>query len=232
MDWKDVLIVIGLLGTGGAVGSWVHEWLRGRREDRFRWHNERRAAYERFLTAIDRWRSTELEIAEYLGGLRQLTGWGSDPLFDEESMLRKAEVLDDPWAKYAVSKIRSVRANSVREAVNASLAAIEMISKPSIVEAGSTLRAQVGFLIREASEFPPRECGGWSEPLVLADANLTKARQLFVNATRQELGIDSGSLPPASARLRWLWLHLGPWFRGWSTETLSKSKGRGEGPII
>jgi hypothetical protein len=35
------------------------------------------------------------------------------------------------------------------------------------------------------------QCGGWSEPLVLADANLTKARQVFVNATRQELGIES-----------------------------------------
>lgn len=193
MDWKDVLIFIGLLGTGGALGSWVHEWARRRREDRARWHNERRAAYERFLTAIDKWRSTELEIAEYLGGLRHLTGWGSDPLFNEETMLRKAEVVDDPWARYAVSKVRSVRANanSALEAVNASLAAMEMISKPSIIEAGSTLRAQVGFLIRKASEFPPRECGGWSEPLVLADASLTKARQLFVNATRQELGIDS-----------------------------------------
>jgi hypothetical protein len=193
MDWKDVLILLGFLGTGGALGSWVHEWRRGRREDRFRWHNERRAVYERFLTAIDKWRSTELEIAEYLGGLRHVTGWGGDPLFDEETMLQKAEMLDDPWAKYAVSKVRSVRAvaNNAAEAVNASLAAIEMISKPSVIEAGSTLRAQVGFLIRAAGEFPPRECGGWSEPLVLADANLTKARQVFVNATRQELGIES-----------------------------------------
>jgi hypothetical protein len=72
MDWKDVLILLGFLGTGGALGSWVHEWRRGRREDRFRWHNERRAVYERFLTAIDKWRSTELEIAEYLGGLRHV----------------------------------------------------------------------------------------------------------------------------------------------------------------
>jgi hypothetical protein len=45
---------------------------------------------------------------QYLGGLRHITGWGSDPLFDEETMLQKAEVLDDPWAKYAVSKVRSL----------------------------------------------------------------------------------------------------------------------------
>jgi hypothetical protein len=202
MDLKDVLLIIGALGTGGVLGGWIQEWVRFSREDRLRWHNERRAAYERFLTAIDKWRSTELEIAEYVGGLRHMTGWGSDPLFDEENMLRKAEVLDDPWAKYAVSKVRSVRANagSALEAVNASLAAIEMISKQSVIQAGTNLLAQVGFLIGKASNFPPRECGGWSEPLVLADANVTKARQLFVNATRQELGIDSASLPAAPPR--------------------------------
>jgi hypothetical protein len=80
------------------------------------------------------------------------------------------------------------------------LAAIEMISKQSVIQAGTNLLAQVGFLIGKASNFPPRECGGWSQPLVLADANVTKARQLFVNATRQELGIDSASLPAAPPR--------------------------------
>jgi hypothetical protein len=106
-------------------------------------------------------------------------------------LLQKGEAIDDPWAKYAVSKVRSVRAvaNNAREQVDASLAAIEMVSKRSVVDAGSSLRLQVGSLIRKADEFPPRECGGWSEPLVQADAAITKARRLFVNATREELGV-------------------------------------------
>jgi hypothetical protein len=191
VDLKDAVTFLALFGASGVLGGWVNEWRRSRREDRFRWHNERRAAYERFLTAIDKWRATELEIAEYVGGLRHATGWGNDPLFDEESLLQKGEAIDDPWAKYAVSKVRSVRAvaNNAREQVDASLAAIEMVSKRSVVEAGSSLRLQVGSLIRKADEFPPRECGGWSEPLVQADAALTKARELFVNATREELGV-------------------------------------------
>lgn len=143
MDLKDVLMLLAFLGTGGALGSWANEWRRGRREDRLRWHDERRAAYERFLTAIDKWRATELEIAEYVGGLRHVPGWGNDPLFDEESLLQKGEAIDDPWAKYAASKVRSVRAvaNNAREQVDASLAAIEMVSKRSVVEAGSSLSA-------------------------------------------------------------------------------------------
>ena len=186
----DLLAVLGLLGTGGALGSWGAQWFRNRREDHFRWHNERRATYERFLTAIDTWRSTELVIAEYFDGLQRVTGVG-DPVFDEEVVLKKGEALDDAWAKYAVSKVRAIRAvaNTAREQVDAALAAIEMISKRSVLEAGSSVRVQVRSLIRTAHDFPPRECGGWSAPLVEADTALTKARQLFVNAVREELGV-------------------------------------------
>jgi hypothetical protein len=160
-------------------------------KNRFRWHNERRAAYERFLTAIDKWRATELKIADYVDGLRRVTGWGNDPLFDEENLLQKGEAINDPRVKYAVSKVRSARAvaNNAREQLAASLAAIEMVSKRSVIEAGSSLRLQARSLIRVADEFPPRECGGWSEPLVQADAAITEARELFVNAIREELGV-------------------------------------------
>lgn len=186
----DLLTVLGLLGTGGVLGSWGDRWFRNRREDHFRWHNERRATYERFLTAIDKWRSMELAIAEYFSGLQRVTSI-SDPVFDEEIVLQEAEALDNPWAKYAVSKVRAERAvaNTAREQVDAALAAIEMISKRSVFEAGSSVRVQVRSLIHTAHEVPPRECGGWSEPLVQADTALTKARQRFVNAVREELGV-------------------------------------------
>ena len=54
MDFKDVLTSVALLGTGGALGSWITVLIRNRREDRLRWHNELRVACEKFLTGAEK----------------------------------------------------------------------------------------------------------------------------------------------------------------------------------
>src|SRR5688572_27176551 len=120
MDLKDVLTALALLGTGGAVGSWLSVWLRNGREDRVRWHSERRAAHEKFLTSAEKMYDTAIVIAEHIGNLRELTKWGEDPLFDEEHLLREAEKLDDGWATYAIDTVRHQRpiANSAQAQMN------------------------------------------------------------------------------------------------------------------
>jgi hypothetical protein len=49
---------------------------------------------------------------------------------------KKGEAINDPRVKCAVSKVRSARAvaNNAREQLDASLAAIEMVSKRSVIE--------------------------------------------------------------------------------------------------
>lgn len=191
VDLKEIMTLLAVLGTGGFLGSWANELRRSRREDRFRWHTERRAACGRFLSAIDGWRATELELAKYIGELRGVTGWTDMPLFDEEYLYREAEQKGDQWAEYAVPKARSLRAlaNEQRDEVNASLTAIEMVSDRAVVDVASRVRQEVGSLIGVADGFPPRECGGWSEALVKADERLGIARELFVTAAREELGV-------------------------------------------
>jgi hypothetical protein len=193
MDWiKDVVTAIALLGTGGVVGSWIHEWRRNRREDRLRWHAERRAAYERFLTGAEKMRDTELVIAEHVGNLRQMTEWGQDPLFDEEHLLRQGEKLDEEWAPYVIGKVRSERpvANAARDHVAGALAAMEMIPDPSVVDAARAYHDALHALVNTAANYPPRECGGWSEPLVTASQTVETARAAFITATRKELGVE------------------------------------------
>lgn len=183
--------MIAILGTGGAAGSWLNKWLRDRREDRVRWHSERRAAYERFLTAAERFYEVELVISEHIGNLRSITGWGQDPLFDEEHLLRVADKIQDDWTPHAIGKVRSERpvANDAREKMESSLAAIEMISIPLVVDAARSHRDAVRSVIALAADSPPRECGGWSEDLVLASEFATETRDALVDAIRKELGV-------------------------------------------
>ncbi|MEK6263151.1 MAG: hypothetical protein AABP62_31625 [Planctomycetota bacterium] len=187
----SILTVLALLGTGGVFGSWLNELRRARREDKLRWHVERRGSYERFLTSIDNLREAELDTAQHVSTLRALTNWGNDPLFDLEDLLRQADALDDSSAKYAVSKVRAQQ-NAVADAndqIAASLAAMEMLATPAVVQAGGVTRNMLFTLVTTAYEYPPRHCGGWSEPLVQASKGLSDARTAFVSAVRKELGV-------------------------------------------
>lgn len=187
----NILTILALLGTGGVLGSWLNEWRRVRREDRLRWHVERRAAYERFLTAVDNLREAELDTAKHVGALRSITNWRDDPLFDLEDLLRQAGTVDDSSAKYALAKVRAQQ-NTVANAhdqIAASLAAMEMLATPEVVQAGGVARNMLFTLATTAYEYPPRHCGGWSEPLVEASENLSEARRVFVSAVRKELGV-------------------------------------------
>jgi hypothetical protein len=192
MDLKDVLMALALFGSGGAIGSWLNELRRNRREDRVRWHGERREAYERFLTAAETMYNSELVIAQHIGNLRESTDWGDDPLFDEEYLLRQAEMLNDEWTSYAVGKVRSERplANTARDQLASSLAAIEMISDPMVVSAARGYHATLHTFVLTAAEYPPRECGGWSEPLADVSDRVQAGRETFVAATRKELGVE------------------------------------------
>lgn len=192
MDFKDVLTAIALLGTGGAVGSWLSLWIHNRRENKVRWHTERRSAYERFLTNAEKMYDTELVIAEHIGNLRQITGWGDDPLFDEEHLHREAEKVSDEWVPYAIDKVRHLRpiANAAQEQMYDALAIMEMISYPGVVDAARSHRDAMRSLVAVAFSYPPRECGGWSEPLVEASERVDETREAFVAATRKELGVE------------------------------------------
>jgi hypothetical protein len=192
MDFKDFLTMLALLGTGGAIGSWLSLWSRNRRDDRVRWHSERRSAYERFLTRAEKMYDTEMLIAVHIGNLRQLTGWGNDPLFDEEYLLRQAEKLNEDLAAYAIEKVRQQRpiANAAQEQMHDALAAMEMISYPRVVDAARSHRDALRSLVAIAFEYPPRECGGASEPLVQASELVAETRVAFITVTRKELGVE------------------------------------------
>ena len=192
MDFQYLLTALALLGTGGAIGSWLGLWRLNRREDRLRWHSERRSAHERFLTSAEKTYDTEMLIAEHIGNRRELTEWGEDPLFDEEHLLRQAVKLDKDWATYSIDKVRQQRpiANAGQEQMYDALAAIEMISCPGVVDAAQSHRDAMRSLVAVAFSHPPRECGGWSEPLVEASDRVTATRKAFVIATRKELGIE------------------------------------------
>jgi hypothetical protein len=192
MEVKDILTALVLLGTGGAIGSWFSLWHRNRREDRLRWHSERRSAYEKFLTSAEKTYDTEMLIAEHIGNLRQLTEWRQDPLFDEEHLLRQAEKLDNEWATYAIEKVRHQRpiANAAHDQMYDALAALEMISYSAVVETARSHRDALRSFVAVVFQYPPRECGGWSEPLVKASDRVTATREAFVTATRKELGVE------------------------------------------
>lgn len=189
---QEILTALALLGTGGAIGSWLNDWRRNRREDRIRWHSERRSAYEKFLTNSEKLYDTELLIALHLGNLRQLAGWGKDPLFDEEYLLREAEKLDDDWATYAIEKVRQQRmiAESAREQMYEALAAIETISAPNVVDAARSYHIALKSLIYVAMDDPPRECGGWSDSGSEALELVTKTSKAFIATIRKELGVE------------------------------------------
>lgn len=188
---REVLTFLALLGTGGVIGSWLSEFRQSRREDRLRWYVNRREAYERLLTSMHEWRTSELEIAESVGTLRQLTGWQDDPIFDEGWFLTQAESHKDDTIAYLISKVRRLRedAESFRREVDASLAAVEMISSAPVVQCSNGLREDLHSLVRITADFPPRECGGWSEPLVHAYDQHESSRKQFIDEVRRELAV-------------------------------------------
>jgi hypothetical protein len=188
---REAITFIALLGTGGVIGSWLNEFRRSRREDRLRWLASRREAYERLLTATHEWRDSEMEIAEYIGTMRELTTWKSDPIFDEHWFVDQVEREGDLTVTFLGSRVRRLRtaADEAKRETAASLSAIEMIGSPPVVQCATVVRNQLVSLIQVASEYPPRECGGWSEPLVTAYDHHDNARRSFVEAVRKELGV-------------------------------------------
>jgi hypothetical protein len=189
--WREVLTFVALLGTGGVIGSWLNELRQSRRDDRLRWYVNRREAYERLLTAMHEWRMSELQIAESVGTLRQLTGWQDDPIFDEAWFLKQADSQQDDTIAYLTSKVRKLRkdADTFRREVDASLAAVEMISSAPVVQRANGLREDLHSLVGIAADFPPRECGGWSEPLAQAYEQHEESRKQFINDVRKELAV-------------------------------------------
>jgi hypothetical protein len=128
----------------------------------------------------------------WVDNLKQYTGWGDDPLFEEEHLLQAAQQLEEPhWARFGVGKVRSLRplADEAEDQVNSAVASIEMVADPVVKERAIAVRNALFELIHCAQDFPPRECGGWSTPLVEADERLEAARTAFIKATRQELGV-------------------------------------------
>ncbi|HEX2094168.1 MAG TPA: hypothetical protein VHG28_17325 [Longimicrobiaceae bacterium] len=188
---RELLTILALLGTGGVVGSWINEVRQSRREDRLRWHTNRRETYERLLTGAHEWRTAELEIAECIGTLRELTGWESDPIFDEAWFLRQTDSHADEVVAYLASKVRRLRpqADEFRRGVNSSVAAIEMVSSTEVVRHAIQVRGALQLLVDTSGEFPPRECGGWSEPLVRASEKYEEARRNLIEVVRKELGV-------------------------------------------
>jgi hypothetical protein len=193
LDLKEALTAVALIGTGGALGSWLSVWLRNRREDRLRWHNELRAASERFLTATDKTHDTEMLIAQHVGNLRQLTDWGDDPLFDEEHLLRHAEKRPDDTTSYSIETVRRYRtiANEAQDQMYGAMAALEMISVPGVVNAALDYLNVTKSFVSVAFAYPPQECGGWSPPLVEASDKVTAARAAFLAAVRHALGVQT-----------------------------------------
>lgn len=119
-------------------------------------------------------------------------GWLLAALFDVETLLHIAEKIDDPhWAKYGVAKIRFLQPviQEEEDRVNRSVAAIEMLAQPSVKAAVLSLRDALYDLVHTANAYPPRECGGWSQPLVEADESLEASRNHFIHQTRSEFGI-------------------------------------------
>lgn len=190
---QEALTTLGLLGTGGFVGGWINEWRRSKREDRLRWHGERRTAYEDLLTSTHKLREASLELSMLVENLRAYTNWGDGPIFVEEDLLHQAEKVDDHWAEFCVAKVRSMRptANDAEDQMNGAVSSIEIIADQSVKGLALALRDALYDLIQTAHNFPPRECGGWPPPLVEADERLEAARESFLEGTRKELGINS-----------------------------------------
>jgi hypothetical protein len=134
---------------------------------------------------------SELQIAESIGTLRQLTDWQDDPIFDEEWFLKQADSQEDDTIAYLASKVRKLRegADTFRREVDASLAAVEMTSSAPVVQRAKGLREALDSLVATAADFPPRECGGWSEPLVQAYEQHDEGRKQFINEVRKELAV-------------------------------------------
>jgi len=189
----QVLATIGTLGIGTWIGSWIADRRSDRREDEVRWLADRRNAYERLLTSMERWVQLEYDLAESLGALREITGQGLEPPFDDEFLLKEADEVDGDrfGTQYAIKQARHLRplANTARDEVDGAVAAIEMISDQSVVDAALALREAGRTFVWEATTVPPRDCGGWSESGVAASNRVSEMRAQFVEATRKELGV-------------------------------------------
>jgi hypothetical protein len=76
---------------GGGLVTWFVETRRWKREDRIRWHPDRRQVYARFLKAADDYTLAGARYATTIDLLRGSTGTGgADLLIEADEELRKA----------------------------------------------------------------------------------------------------------------------------------------------
>jgi hypothetical protein len=114
-EWVPVVGTIGGVLVGAVVGglvTWFVESRRWRREDRIRWHPDRRNAYSRFLTAADDYSRAGTDLALAIGTIDPSTGSGIDEVnkaFEEVGRTYRALVPEE-------FEIELVAGREVREA--------------------------------------------------------------------------------------------------------------------
>jgi hypothetical protein len=191
--WWGSLLFVFAGAMLSAMTAYLLERLRHHREDQVRWHSEKRAVYEKFLNSAEKMYDAELLIAEHTGNIRDRMEWYDDySLYDEEDVLRQAENVIDGPGRRCIDIVRRQRPTTItaQEQMNEAIAAMEVISHPELVDAARSYRDAMQELIPIAFEFPPRSCGGWSEPLVKASQQVHTTREAFVAGIRKELGVD------------------------------------------
>lgn len=166
-----------LLLIAGAAIALAADRLRWRREDRVRWNEERREIYKRFLVALDEWRELDWVLAMEIG-LED----GSD--FEHAGYL--VPVADDS----SVGGLR-LRVGAASERVMTALADMELVASTDASQAARALWTRAREVGAVARDFPPRHCGGVSEPLMEADEQLGADRLDFVARVRRELGVPT-----------------------------------------
>jgi hypothetical protein len=109
----------------GAVASLVVNAVQWRRDDKLKWDPERRIAYERFVTSIDRWEELDHHAAVKAG----IEEWFDAPLADR---------LEPLTGVCASSRLRP-HVNAAASEARSRLAELELIGSPTVIKQARAL---------------------------------------------------------------------------------------------
>ena len=172
----SVVVTTIVAAAVGAVASLAVNAVQWRRDDKLKWDPERRIAYERFVTSIDRWE----ELDHHAAVKGELEEWFDAPLDDR---------LEPLTGVYESSRLRP-RVNAAASEARSRLAELELIGSPAVTNQARALTEAMHCLCCVRYTSPPRDCGGASEPLNIAVDRYNIARSEYVNAVRAELGTN------------------------------------------
>jgi hypothetical protein len=158
-EWATVVGTLGGAVTG-AGGAWVLERSRGKRETKARWDETRRSLYGRFLASLaDVFNTGTLAIVR---------------------LNRRAQQGETPDRQAAIERTHQLLAEAAAQA-----SAIALVGTQGMTERAWGVVQCSQSLLNLAIDHHTTESDDWKT----SQANYRAAREEFIEAARQELGI-------------------------------------------